>query len=64
MAINVLEHVENDELALTQMCNMLKDKGTLVILVPCHKFLYNVIDKNLGHFRRYDKNDLGTEIGK
>ena len=64
MAINVLEHVENDELTLTQLYNMLKDKGTLVILVPCHKFLYNVIDKDLGHFRRYAQKDLGTKIRK
>lgn len=64
MAINVLEHVENDEFALNQLYNMLKDKGTLVILVPCHKFLYNVIDKDLGHFRRYSKKDLDTKIRK
>ncbi len=64
MAINVLEHVENDEFALTQLYNVLKDKGTLVILVPCHKFLYNVIDKNLGHFRRYSRKDLYTKIRK
>ncbi len=64
MAINVLEHVENDEFALAQLYNMLKDKGTLVVLVPCHKVLYNVIDKNIGHFRRYTKKDLENKISK
>ena len=64
IAINVLEHVENDEFALVQLFNMLKENGVLVILVPCHKFLYNVIDKNVGHFRRYSKKDLENKVRK
>jgi len=64
IAINVLEHVENDELALVQLFNMLKENGILVILVPSHKFLYNVIDKSVGHFRRYSKKDLEAKIRK
>ena len=43
---------------------MLKDNGRLVILVPCHKFLYNVIDKNVGHFRRNSKKELEVKIRK
>jgi SAM-dependent methyltransferase len=64
LAINVLEHIENDEFALTQLYDMLNDKGRLIILVPCHKFLYNVIDKNVGHFRRYSKRDLEAKVRK
>ena len=64
LAVNVLEHIENDEFALNQLYGMLNDKGRLVILVPCHKFLYNVIDKNVGHFRRYSKRDLEHKVGK
>jgi SAM-dependent methyltransferase len=62
VAINVLEHVENDEFVLQQLYRMLKNGGTLVILVPCHKFLYNVIDAKIGHFRRYNKTDLESKI--
>lgn len=43
---------------------MLKDKGTLILLVPCHGLLYNVVDKNIGHFKCYTKSDLGTEVRK
>ena len=32
--------------------------------VPCHKFLYNMIDTNVGHFRRYEKKDLESKIRK
>jgi 2-polyprenyl-3-methyl-5-hydroxy-6-metoxy-1,4-benzoquinol methylase len=64
LALNVLEHVENDEFALKQLYKMLKDEGSLVLLVPCHKFLYNVIDKNIGHFRRYTKEELEYKVTK
>jgi hypothetical protein len=43
---------------------MLKNEGTLILLVPCHKFLYNVIDTNVGHFRRYTKKELEYKVSK
>ena len=64
IAINVLEHVRDDQLALREIYKMLKKGGILVILVPCHKFLYNVIDKDLGHFRRYTKKELCGKINE
>jgi 2-polyprenyl-3-methyl-5-hydroxy-6-metoxy-1,4-benzoquinol methylase len=64
LGLNVLEHVENDEFALRQLYKMLKDKGTMVLLVPCHKFLYNELDKKAGHFRRYSKKELEYKVGK
>ncbi|MDE2589986.1 MAG: methyltransferase domain-containing protein, partial [Patescibacteria group bacterium] len=64
IAINVLEHVENDEFAIKELYKMLKNEGTLIILVPCHKFLYNDIDAKVGHFRRYSKVDLEFKVKK
>lgn len=64
VAINVLEHIENDDFALQQLYKMLRKDGVLVVLVPCHKFLYNVIDKEIGHFRRYSKHELESKIKK
>jgi phospholipid N-methyltransferase len=62
VAINVLEHIKDDLLALHEIYKMLTNGGTLIILVPCHKFLYNVIDKNIGHYRRYTKKGLYDKI--
>jgi SAM-dependent methyltransferase len=62
IAMNVLEHIEDDVFALRQLYKMLKKDGMLIILVPCHKFLYNVIDTQVGHFRRYTKKDLESKI--
>jgi SAM-dependent methyltransferase len=64
LSLNVLEHVENDEFALQQLYRMLKEDGTMVLLVPCHKFLYNVLDKKAGHFRRYTRKELEYKVSK
>jgi 2-polyprenyl-3-methyl-5-hydroxy-6-metoxy-1,4-benzoquinol methylase len=64
IALNVLEHIRDDQLALHEIYKMLKKGGILIILVPCHKFLYNVIDEGLGHFRRYTKKELCGKINE
>lgn len=64
VALNVLEHVENDEFALEQLYKMLRKDGNLVILVPCHKFLFNMIDSSIGHYRRYTKKELEYKVRK
>lgn len=64
IALNVLEHVRDDEYAFRELYKMLKKGGVMTVLVPCHKVLYNVIDTHLGHFRRYTKNELEEKISK
>jgi 2-polyprenyl-3-methyl-5-hydroxy-6-metoxy-1,4-benzoquinol methylase len=64
IALNVLEHIKDDQLALLELYKMLKKGGILVILVPCHKFLFNVIDVNIGHFRRYTKKELRDKVNQ
>ncbi len=57
-ALNVLEHIENDSLAVANGFKLLKPGGRMVILVPAGKWLYNEFDKSLEHFRRYNKKSL------
>lgn len=57
-AINVLEHIKDDEAALKNIHNLLKQKGKLVLLVPAKQFAYSKLDRELGHFRRYEKKEL------
>ncbi len=57
-AINVLEHIENDRQAFKHIHNMLKKNGKLVLLVPAKKIAFTKLDRELGHFRRYEKNEL------
>lgn len=58
VCLNVLEHIKNDQLALKNMYQLLKEEGTLILLVPAFEFLMGRIDRSIGHFRRYDKNLL------
>lgn len=56
--IDVLEHIEEDRGELENAANCLNPGGKVVILVPAHQFLYSPFDKEVGHFRRYDKRSL------
>lgn len=57
-SLNVIEHIENDHLALQNASYLLKKGGNLVILVPAFPALYNQFDTSLGHFRRYTRKSL------
>ncbi len=61
-AINVLEHIKNDQQALDNIYKMLKPGGKIILLIPAKKFAYTKLDKELGHFRRYEKNDLENKL--
>jgi SAM-dependent methyltransferase len=58
VTLNVLEHIKNDSLAISKMRASLKKGGTAVMLVPAMHFAYGALDKELGHFRRYEKKDM------
>jgi len=51
--VNVLEHIENDRLAMQQVYRILKPGGIAVIEAPAGPHLYDFYDKSLMHFRRY-----------
>jgi SAM-dependent methyltransferase len=61
-SVNVLEHIEDDVLALRNMNRLLEKDGRVVLLVPAKKIAYKTLDKHLGHFRRYEKKDLEKKI--
>jgi len=56
--INVLEHIKDDIKVIQSIYNILNTNGNLILLIPAHKYLYNIIDKSVGHFRRYNKKDI------
>lgn len=55
---NVLEHVEDDDAVLLRFYRFLPQGGRLILLVPALRILYNTLDRELGHFRRYTKREL------
>lgn len=58
VCMNVLEHIGDDKQALKNMFNLLKKDGKLILLVPAHQEAFGLMDKNLGHYRRYSKKSL------
>jgi SAM-dependent methyltransferase len=60
VALNVVEHIEDDVGALTTIRQLLVPGGRAVILVPAMDQLYGTLDKELGHFRRYTRRRLAT----
>jgi len=54
-ALNVVEHIYDDMLAFKNCHKLLNRGGHLIILVPSYQKLYNNFDKELGHYRRYNK---------
>ena len=57
-ALNVIEHIEDDRLALNNAWKLLKHGGRLIVLVPSYNWLFNELDRTLKHVRRYTKKDL------
>lgn len=55
---DVIEHFEEDDLALANCRKMLKDGGYLFATVPAHAWLWNREDQIAGHKRRYNKKQL------
>ena len=52
VAINVLEHIEDDAAALRALAG-LAPGGRVILLVPAFPLLYSRFDRQVGHVRRY-----------
>lgn len=53
VAINVLEHFEDDVATLKALAGLVTPGGTIVLWVPGYQSLYGDFDRSVGHFRRY-----------
>jgi SAM-dependent methyltransferase len=56
--INVLEHIEDDRAEISHAYAALRPGGHLLIFVPALAWLYSDFDKQVGHFRRYERRAL------
>jgi SAM-dependent methyltransferase len=53
LAVNVLEHIDDDAEALRRMAALVRPGGRVVIWVPGYMQLYGEFDRAVGHVRRY-----------
>ncbi len=57
-ALNVVEHVKEDQTAIKNLLSLLKPGGKLIILVPAYAALFNSFDVELMHYKRYTRSNL------
>jgi SAM-dependent methyltransferase len=59
---NVIEHIEEDVVALVQLGRVLEINGLLCIYVPAFPILFSELDRQVGHYRRYTKETLNLAL--
>jgi len=62
LCVNVLEHIREDGVALRHIREVLVPHGRLLLLVPAGKYLYGTLDRALGHYRRYEREELAARV--
>lgn len=62
MATDVIEHVDDDNLALREIVRVLKPGGTLLLTVPTFNELWGLQDDRSHHKRRYRLNALVEQV--
>jgi glycosyltransferase involved in cell wall biosynthesis len=62
ICINVLEHIEDDAKVLGNFFELLQPGGHAMLLVPANPRLYTGVDKALGHYRRYTRQELVSKM--
>lgn len=61
-AFDVIEHIENDVLALENIHKALTPGGRVILSVPQHKWLWSQKDDYSGHQRRYTFSELVLKL--
>ncbi len=59
-AFEVLEHLEDDRMAMSQWVRWLRPNGYAIVSVPAHPHRFGPADVKVGHFRRYTRSAIET----
>lgn len=63
-AVEVLEHVEDDEQELKLWVSLLSEKGKILLTVPAHQRKFGPDDNQVSHVRRHEKVQLQALLEK
>ncbi len=61
-SLNVLEHIEDDRAILKEIYATLAPGGRLLLYVPAFMQLYSDVDRAVGHYRRYTRQELVQKL--
>ena len=62
VALDMLEHVEDDRAALDEIRRILRPNGAFLLAVPAFMALWRHHDEMYGHFRRYTRAELQRRV--
>ncbi len=62
VAMDVLEHLDNDRSGIRTFYQALEEKGTLILTVPAFKFFWGIQDEVTGHKRRYSRQEIVNKL--
>jgi SAM-dependent methyltransferase len=58
LCLDVMEHLDDDLVAMREMFRVCRPGGHLLLTVPAYNFLWSEHDEALSHRRRYSRKDL------
>lgn len=61
-AFDVIEHIREDEVVLSQMYQATRKGGGILLTVPHHPFLWSQADEYAHHMRRYKTRELKDKV--
>ncbi|HUL19839.1 MAG TPA: class I SAM-dependent methyltransferase [Thermodesulfobacteriota bacterium] len=62
IAMDILEHLDDDTNGLTEFHRALGKEGVLLLTVPAFEFLWGIQDEVTGHKRRYVKEEITKKL--
>jgi SAM-dependent methyltransferase len=61
-ALDIIEHVEDEDGALSELARVAKPGATLLLSTPLHPSLWTAFDDFVGHKRRYEPQRLADKL--
>jgi SAM-dependent methyltransferase len=61
-AFDVLEHIDDDAIALSETRRVVRPGGGIIVTVPQHRWLWSAADDFAHHQRRYSRSELTSRI--
>ncbi len=62
IAMDILEHLDDDARGINESYRVLKENGLLILTVPAFKFLWGIQDRVTGHKRRYTRKQIVNRL--
>lgn len=63
-AFDIVEHVSDDNAALRELARVATPGATLILSVPLHPSWWTRFDAIVGHYRRYEPDEIVAKLGQ